>query len=62
MIESPSPTSPGGVSANVRLGDSATSAKHGEKERDIVVTTKITTWCEDRNGGEGRSPLPTPPV
>ena len=62
MIESPSTTSPQEVSANVRLGDLATSAKHGEKERDIVVTTKITTWCEDRNGGEGRSPLATPPV
>ena len=60
MIESAPPPLPRVVSANVHPGEAATSVKYGEKEGDIVVTTKITTWCEDRNGDEGRPPLATP--
>ena len=60
IIESPLPPLPRGVSANIHPGDAATSVKFGEKEGDILVTTKITTWCEDRSGGEGRSSPTTP--
>ena len=62
IMESPLVPLPQGVSTNDRPSDASTSVKIGEKAGDIVVTTKITTWCEDRNGGEGRSPLATPTV
>ena len=49
-----------GVNTNVRAGRTPTSVKFGEKEGDIVVTTGITTWCEERDGGNNKPPLAKP--
>ena len=59
IMESPLPPLPRDVNTNVPLGDAPSSVKIGKKEGDIVVTTKITTWCEDRNNSNSRSPLAT---
>ena len=63
IMESPRVPLPRDLSSDVRPGTAATAVNFGEKEGDmgdIVVTTKITTWCEDRNADAGRLTLATP--